>query len=197
MTSIRFFVVVGMTSGMLGCTGGQTGEIAMHACETPLGIVAHAEVHPEVGASADERIAALAPAPASLGWTDGTTTEVELDFESAAGFADGVQVLEGETCDPYLRAPTWVTVRTADGWLDERVLTEADLFADSVARFALDPYLDSLGGTFDSTAFAMGVDPTNARLLIQVDVDGATSTGSLSMTSGRDDGGDPVSVGNW
>lgn len=194
--NMRLVLMVGVALA-IGCTsGGQTGEIAMMSCETPLGLVDHSTVAAEVGASANEWIATLAPAAAPLTWQGGATSEIDFTFESAEGYADGVQVLDGDSCDPYLRAPTWVSARTTDGRLDERVLADVDLRAPSTAIIRVDVYIDSLAGTFDPSAFATVGEASSARLFLQVQIDGTSSTGTLMMHPGGD-GQDLVAVGAW
>lgn len=102
------------------CAGGQTGEITeLTACHEAIGVVDVGEAS-EAGRSALEQLAALTTAAdTALTWEDAGSTPATVAF---ALTGEPATLLGGAECArPWLEAPVTLTVRTADGALDETI----------------------------------------------------------------------------
>lgn len=165
----------------------------MTACEVMLAVVGFDDTPTDVGTSAREVTNSLASVhSATLRWTDGTETDLEVSVQAAEDLSGDVVVLGGDDCDPVLQAPIWLSVRSADGRLDERVA--ADLRGDRPGHGVIqaDVYLDGFTGTFPATDYVS--DPTGGRLLFQFELTDGSARGTLFFVAGLD-GADAATVG--
>lgn len=179
-----------------GCVGGTTGEIASPQCEVLLGVVSHDAAPASVGASARSLAADVARPPSvEIVWVDGRRSSAALVLMLADDLSPDVEHLGGEGCDPYLRAPVRLQVRTDDGQLNQTFEGHADLMPGS-ATWLVDTSLMRLPD-FDASAFVDHFDPEQARLAFQVSVStGARPEGFAWLSPGLD-GADIATVAEF
>lgn len=131
-TRLGFSLLALFTLG-LGCTGGQTGEVAPDPCDflpdsssTTAADYAFADTT-ALGLSGDDALAGTGGAGSvALSWADGTTTtatwSLRQDTESAPAVA---HIDRGAMCgDEYLKVLTWAAFATEDLRLDHENRTE-------------------------------------------------------------------------
>lgn len=116
---------------LAACAGGQTGEITdLTACHEPVG-TAPVDAPSAAGRSAREQLDELASSAATeLAWQGAPASAVEVGF--ALTGEPGTLLGGSECARPWLAAPVTLTLRTADGALDES-LSGTALFADTGA----------------------------------------------------------------
>lgn len=98
---------------VLGCTGGQTGEITeLTACERVTDEVRFASLDADVRLAFED---AAREATADLRWSDGTTTTLQVTLTRQDVEVERLGVA---SCAPSWRAPVVLALRTDDGRLD-------------------------------------------------------------------------------
>ena len=114
----RVWVVCALMAA--ACAGGQTGEITeLTACREAIGAVSVDETS-EAGLSARDQLAALTTAvETELAWEGAGSTPATVSF--ALSGEPGTLLGGAECARPWLEAPVTLTVRTADGALDETI----------------------------------------------------------------------------
>lgn len=173
-----------VASLLAACAGGQTGEITdLTACDEAVGVVSIDEAS-DAGRSARAQLAAFPTAlEGELTWSAGGATTITV---SAALSGAPATVMSGDECErPHLEAPIAVTVRTADGALD-------DTLRGTIALSDVDAAVAQASLAFEersgSLALDPDLDPARASVRVVLELHPETMLGQLFVSSGTGDG---------
>lgn len=175
--------------------GGQTGQSGTDRTCAELFPEDAPERHASIddvtslGFSAREAFAALPPASATLTWSDGTRTPVDVELLLAPD-ATEVTVARSDLFDDCrwaLGARSVARLRTGDGHLDVELPSEdgAAVWADGRARFE---------DGYEREALDLSAWSDAEMHLLTADLDGATTSGRLWFPGPEHE---PVEVARW
>lgn len=174
-----------MASALVACAGGQTGEITdLTACDEAVGVVSVDEAS-DAGRSARAQLDALpTELEAALAWEgEGAPTTLTVSIALSGGPAT---VMSGDECErPYLEAPITVTLRTADGALDDMLpgsIALSDVDA-AVAQASLS--FEELDGSLELDA---DLDATRASVQVVLELRPELVAGQLFVSPGPEAG---------
>lgn len=168
---------------LTACAGGQTGEITeLGACREPVGAAA-IDAPSAAGRSAQEQLDELASsASTELAWHGAPASAVEVGF--ALTGEPGTLLGGSECARPWLAAPVTLTLRTADGALDES-LSGTALFADTgAATVEATVLVRELAGALALDDRAL--DPEHATLHVTLFAERDALGGQLTLHPGTD-----------
>jgi hypothetical protein len=152
---------------LVGCTGGQTGEITtLTMCEELVARVPITELPSETAALLE---VALEPKSAELAWVEGDSTAIEVDASTEGETADRLGPYD---CAETVRVPARIHASTGDGRIDVTVPGFIDLTDGSALVFG-----------FAGVTSLNGRDPLAAevQLSIWMELRGSVLTGDVSI----------------